>query len=164
MVIWYLLQGYGCFSGYIMSMYVLYLLQCRRINSVMSSYQVVRNTWNNLGGSAVWCFVNVSCHRDFYIFVPSHLIFYTFCPRPYDKFMYPCAILTLKSIVLPTSHSVYVSSDIRSSEWIQDAGFEAYLSITERNVSWDGEFPAGTGDCCSSEFVSYCITTVYHCL
>lgn len=44
-------QGYGCFSGYIMSMYVLYLLQCRRINGVMSSYQVARNTWNNLANS-----------------------------------------------------------------------------------------------------------------
>jgi hypothetical protein len=50
---WYLLQGYGSFSGYIMSMYVLYLLQCHRINSVMSSYQVARNTWNNLGELAV---------------------------------------------------------------------------------------------------------------
>ncbi|XP_033607618.1 nucleolar protein 6 isoform X3 [Cryptotermes secundus] len=44
-------QGYGCFSGYIMCMYVLYLLQSRRINSVMSSYQVARNTWNSLAKS-----------------------------------------------------------------------------------------------------------------
>ncbi|XP_069697257.1 nucleolar protein 6 isoform X2 [Periplaneta americana] len=44
-------QGYGCFSGFIMSMYVLYLLQCRRVNSAMSSYQVARNTWSNLAQS-----------------------------------------------------------------------------------------------------------------
>jgi len=73
LLLWYLLQGYGSFSGYIMSMYVLYLLQCRRINGVMSSYQVARNTWNNLGEFTVWYFVNTSClHNYFYRFVPSH--------------------------------------------------------------------------------------------
>ncbi|PSN31316.1 Nucleolar protein 6 [Blattella germanica] len=44
-------QGYGCFSGYIMSMYVLHLLQSRHINSAMSSYQVARNAWSHLGQS-----------------------------------------------------------------------------------------------------------------
>ncbi|KAJ9582596.1 hypothetical protein L9F63_023055, partial [Diploptera punctata] len=43
--------GYGCFSGYIMSMFVLYLLQNRRINGTMSSYQVARSTWSAIAKS-----------------------------------------------------------------------------------------------------------------
>ena len=39
-----ILQGYGCFSGFIMSMYVMYLLSQRKLNIHMSSYQVMRNT------------------------------------------------------------------------------------------------------------------------
>lgn len=38
------LQGHGGFSGYIMSMYVQYLLSQKKLNTFMSSYQVFRNT------------------------------------------------------------------------------------------------------------------------
>ncbi|CAB3380089.1 Hypothetical predicted protein [Cloeon dipterum] len=41
-------QGYGAFSGYIMGMYVAYLLKRKKLNNAMSSYQVIRNTWNQL--------------------------------------------------------------------------------------------------------------------
>ena len=40
----YMFQGYGSFSGFIMSMYVMYLLSQRKLNIHMSSYQVMRNT------------------------------------------------------------------------------------------------------------------------
>ncbi|OWF47935.1 nucleolar protein 6-like [Mizuhopecten yessoensis] len=44
-------MGYGGFSGYILSMYVAYLLSKRRLNKMMSSYQVFRNTLLNLSKS-----------------------------------------------------------------------------------------------------------------
>ncbi|XP_033750343.1 nucleolar protein 6-like [Pecten maximus] len=44
-------MGYGGFSGYILSMYVAYLLSKRRLNNMMSSYQVFRNTLLNLSKS-----------------------------------------------------------------------------------------------------------------
>lgn len=44
-------MGYGGFSGYILSMYVAYLLSKRRLNYMMSSYQVFRNTLLNLSKS-----------------------------------------------------------------------------------------------------------------
>ncbi|KAK3588803.1 hypothetical protein CHS0354_012016 [Potamilus streckersoni] len=40
--------GYGGFTGFIMSMYVTYLLSQRKLNVLMSSYQVMRNTLINL--------------------------------------------------------------------------------------------------------------------
>jgi U3 small nucleolar RNA-associated protein 22 len=42
-------EGHGAFSGYIMTMYVAHLVKARKLSAVMSSYQVVRNTWHNLG-------------------------------------------------------------------------------------------------------------------
>lgn len=36
-------QGYGCFSGFLASMLVAYLLSKHKINSMMSAYQVLRN-------------------------------------------------------------------------------------------------------------------------
>ncbi|XP_059490211.1 nucleolar protein 6 [Neocloeon triangulifer] len=41
-------QGFGAFSGYIISMYIAHLLKTRKLSAVMSSYQVVRNAWNYL--------------------------------------------------------------------------------------------------------------------
>lgn len=41
-------QGFGGFSGFIMTMYVAYLLSMRRLNNSMSSYQVARYVWNSL--------------------------------------------------------------------------------------------------------------------
>ncbi|WAQ98963.1 NOL6-like protein [Mya arenaria] len=37
-------KGYGSFSNHVMMMYVLYLLNQRKLNTLMSSYQVFRNT------------------------------------------------------------------------------------------------------------------------
>ncbi|XP_049938031.1 nucleolar protein 6 [Schistocerca serialis cubense] len=41
-------QGFGGFSGFIMTMYVAYLLNMRRLNNSMSSYQIARYVWNSL--------------------------------------------------------------------------------------------------------------------
>lgn len=37
------------FSGFIMTMFVAYLIKIKRINNAMSSYQVIRNVWSALG-------------------------------------------------------------------------------------------------------------------
>lgn len=37
------------FSGFIMTMFVVYLIKIKRINNAMSSYQVIRNVWSALG-------------------------------------------------------------------------------------------------------------------
>nr|XP_039272633.1 nucleolar protein 6-like [Styela clava] len=44
-------QGTGCFNGFIISMLAAYLLEKRRINKMMSSYQVVRNVFQYLSTS-----------------------------------------------------------------------------------------------------------------
>lgn len=38
-------KGYDGFTGYIMTMFVIYLLNIKKLNTFMSSYQVVRNVW-----------------------------------------------------------------------------------------------------------------------
>lgn len=43
-----LLKGYTAFSGYIITMVVLHLLSIKKLNTFMSSYQIVRNVWNYL--------------------------------------------------------------------------------------------------------------------
>ncbi|XP_014773515.1 nucleolar protein 6 isoform X1 [Octopus bimaculoides] len=43
--------GYGAVSGFIISMYVAYLLKLKRLNKLMSSYQVFRTTLYNLANS-----------------------------------------------------------------------------------------------------------------
>ncbi|XP_043670065.1 nucleolar protein 6 [Vespula pensylvanica] len=43
-----LIKGYDSFSSHIMTMYVLYLLKIKKLNTFMSSYQIVRNVWCNL--------------------------------------------------------------------------------------------------------------------
>ncbi|GAB1599819.1 nucleolar protein 6-like [Argonauta hians] len=41
-------MGYGAISGFIMTMYVIYLLKQKRLNKLMSSYQVFRTTLYNI--------------------------------------------------------------------------------------------------------------------
>jgi len=43
------LNGYDGFTGYIITMFVIYLLRIRKLNTFMSSYQIVRNVWICLG-------------------------------------------------------------------------------------------------------------------
>lgn len=50
MLLWYLFsQGLGCFSGFVVSMLVAYLLMKRKIVKMMSGYQVLRSTLQFLG-------------------------------------------------------------------------------------------------------------------
>lgn len=42
-------KGYDGFTGHIITMFVIYLLRIRKLNTFMSSYQIVRNVWINLG-------------------------------------------------------------------------------------------------------------------
>jgi hypothetical protein len=42
------LQGHGCFSGYIMTQYVLFLLQSGKLSTKMSAGQILRITLDNL--------------------------------------------------------------------------------------------------------------------
>ncbi|XP_063980867.1 nucleolar protein 6 [Diachasmimorpha longicaudata] len=41
-------KSYEGFNGHILTMYVLHLLYAKKLNTFMSSYQIVRNVWNNL--------------------------------------------------------------------------------------------------------------------
>lgn len=43
-----LTKGYRAFNGYITTMLVLYLLSIKKLNTFMSSYQIVRNVWTYL--------------------------------------------------------------------------------------------------------------------
>lgn len=47
--IWLKQRHITTFSGYIMTMFVAHLMQLRRVNNNMSSYQVIRNVWTALG-------------------------------------------------------------------------------------------------------------------
>lgn len=42
-------NNFESFNGHIITMYVLYLLMTKELNTFMSSYQIVRNTWKSLG-------------------------------------------------------------------------------------------------------------------
>lgn len=44
-----LIRGHNAFTGYVITMYVIYLLRTKKLNTFMSSYQIIRNVWNNLG-------------------------------------------------------------------------------------------------------------------
>ncbi|XP_076640818.1 nucleolar protein 6 Mat89Ba [Halictus rubicundus] len=50
-----LMNGFEGFSGHIITMFVLYLLSIQKLNTFMSSYQIVRNVWHQL--------VQVSWHK-----------------------------------------------------------------------------------------------------
>lgn len=56
-------KGYGSFSGFHMSMYVMYLLEQRKLNRHMSSYQVMRNTLLKLAESD-WPAQGITMCRD----------------------------------------------------------------------------------------------------
>lgn len=67
-----LIKGYDSFSSHIMTMYVLYLLKIKKLNTFMSSYQIVRNVWCNLGKILfiniiiIIIFVYCTCSIDIY--------------------------------------------------------------------------------------------------
>lgn len=42
-------KGYDGFTGHIITMFVIYLLREKKLNTFMSSYQIVRNVWICLG-------------------------------------------------------------------------------------------------------------------
>lgn len=44
-----LIKGYSAFNGHILTMVTLYLLSIKKLNTFMSSYQIVRNVWSYLG-------------------------------------------------------------------------------------------------------------------
>lgn len=48
-----LCNSFESFNGHIITMYVLYLFHTKKLNTFMSSYQIVRNTWQNLGNKII---------------------------------------------------------------------------------------------------------------
>ncbi|XP_020297478.1 nucleolar protein 6 [Pseudomyrmex gracilis] len=47
-------KGFGGFTGHIMTMFVIYLLRIKKLNTFMSSYQIVRNVWVCLASKNWW--------------------------------------------------------------------------------------------------------------
>lgn len=60
-------KGYDGFTGYIITMFVIYLLRKKKLNTFMSSYQIVRNVWICLG-------ILESCHLNYVIFLAEIVI------------------------------------------------------------------------------------------
>ncbi|XP_033188012.1 nucleolar protein 6 Mat89Ba [Bombus vancouverensis nearcticus] len=58
-----LLKGYAAFNGHIITMLILYLLSIKKLNTFMSSYQIVRNVWNYLI-HIDWCESGVSMNQN----------------------------------------------------------------------------------------------------
>ncbi|CAK9819413.1 Nucleolar protein 6 [Anthophora plagiata] len=58
-----LTKGRATFNGYIITMFVLYLLSIKKLNTFMSSYQIVRNVWSYLV-QADWCKTGVAMNKD----------------------------------------------------------------------------------------------------
>ncbi|CAL7937003.1 unnamed protein product [Xylocopa violacea] len=58
-----LTKGYAAFNGYIVTMFILYLLSIKKLNTFMSSYQIVRNTWNYLV-QVDWCESGITISQD----------------------------------------------------------------------------------------------------
>ncbi|OXU19050.1 hypothetical protein TSAR_001365 [Trichomalopsis sarcophagae] len=56
-------NNYETFNGHVITMYVLYLLLTKKLNTFMSSYQIVRNTWQHLANSN-WCKEGISLCQD----------------------------------------------------------------------------------------------------
>ncbi|KAL6436886.1 hypothetical protein ACFW04_004922 [Cataglyphis niger] len=56
-------KGYDGFTGHIVTMFVIYLLQMRKLNTFMSSYQVVRNVWICLV-QGNWCKDGITMCED----------------------------------------------------------------------------------------------------
>ncbi|XP_043516019.1 nucleolar protein 6 isoform X3 [Frieseomelitta varia] len=58
-----LVKGYTAFSGYIITMIVLYLLSIKKLNTFMSSYQIVRNVWSYLIQTN-WCESGITMNQS----------------------------------------------------------------------------------------------------
>ncbi|XP_011497829.1 PREDICTED: nucleolar protein 6 [Ceratosolen solmsi marchali] len=56
-------NNFETFNGHVITMYVLYLLYTKKLNTFMSSYQIVRNTWQYLA-QVNWCQSGISLCRD----------------------------------------------------------------------------------------------------
>lgn len=51
-----LCNNFESFNGHIITMYVLYLIYTKKLNTFMSSYQILRNTWQHLGNKNIISF------------------------------------------------------------------------------------------------------------
>ncbi|XP_076760517.1 nucleolar protein 6 Mat89Ba [Xylocopa sonorina] len=58
-----LTKGHAAFNGYIVTMFILYLLSIKKLNTFMSSYQIVRNAWNYLV-QVDWCESGITMSQD----------------------------------------------------------------------------------------------------
>ncbi|CAL1685523.1 unnamed protein product [Lasius platythorax] len=56
-------KGYDGFTGHIVTMFVIYLLRMRKLNTFMSSYQIVRNVWICLA-QGDWCKDGITMCED----------------------------------------------------------------------------------------------------
>ncbi|XP_034948834.1 nucleolar protein 6 [Chelonus insularis] len=56
-------SAYDAFNGHILTMYVLYLLMEKKLNTFMSCYQIIRNVWNNLAQTN-WCEQGISMNKQ----------------------------------------------------------------------------------------------------
>ncbi|EFN61369.1 Nucleolar protein 6 [Camponotus floridanus] len=56
-------KGYDGFTGHIITMFVIYLLRIRKLNTFMSSYQIVRNVWIGLA-QGNWCKDGITMCED----------------------------------------------------------------------------------------------------
>ncbi|XP_061927318.1 nucleolar protein 6 isoform X2 [Apis cerana] len=65
--IWLIQRGLskGCtaFNGYVITMFILYLLSIKKLNTFMSSYQIIRNAWNYLV-QVDWCESGVTMNQN----------------------------------------------------------------------------------------------------
>lgn len=61
--VYFILQGMGSFSGHMVTMFVIHLLQSHKISSQMSPYQVFRNAVLNISKLS-------NGHRPFFYFLP----------------------------------------------------------------------------------------------
>lgn len=57
-------KGCTAFNGYVITMFILYLLSIKKLNTFMSSYQIIRNAWNYLG--MIFC-IHIYTHKYIYI-------------------------------------------------------------------------------------------------
>lgn len=65
--IWLIQRGLskGCtaFNGYVITMFILYLLSIKKLNTFMSSYQIIRNVWNYLV-QVDWCESGITMNQN----------------------------------------------------------------------------------------------------
>ncbi|XP_076620123.1 nucleolar protein 6 Mat89Ba [Colletes latitarsis] len=58
-----LTKDFTSFNGYVITMFTLYLLSIKKLNTFMSSYQIVRNVWINLV-QVSWCETGITMSQD----------------------------------------------------------------------------------------------------